>query len=236
MISTAGRKSQRIERSEDMGKKLGKFVVKNKILILIVSVLLLIPSAIGYIHTKVNYDILTYLPDTIETMKGQDILKEEFGTGAFSMYIVEGMPDKDVQKLEDQIKEVPGVKNVIWYSDVMDISIPKEMLPDDIYEAFNNGDATMMFILFDDTTSADETIEAVREIRKLHERSAWGYAGSGRERSTDLCHAGSALMLHLADAVDGQLPGSVPVPGIDRHGHRVQPRHKPDTWQHLLYH
>ena len=167
MISTAGRKSQRIERSEDMGKKLGKFVVKNKILILIVSVLLLIPSAIGYIHTKVNYDILTYLPDTIETMKGQDILKEEFGTGAFSMYIVEGMPDKDVQKLEDQIKEVPGVKNVIWYSDVMDISIPKEMLPDDIYEAFNNGDATMMFILFDDTTSADETIEAVREIRKL---------------------------------------------------------------------
>ena len=167
MISTVGRKSQRIERSEDMGKKLGKFVVKNKILILIVSVLLLIPSAIGYIHTKVNYDILTYLPDTIETMKGQDILKEEFGTGAFSMYIVEGMPDKDVQKLEDQIKEVPGVKNVIWYSDVMDISIPKEMLPDDIYEAFNNGDATMMFILFDDTTSADETIEAVREIRKL---------------------------------------------------------------------
>ena len=134
MISTVGRKSQRIERSEDMGKKLGKFVVKNKILILIVSVLLLIPSAIGYIHTKVNYDILTYLPDTIETMKGQDILKEEFGTGAFSMYIVEGMPDKDVQKLEDQIKEVPGVKNVIWYSDVMDISIPKEMLPDDIYE------------------------------------------------------------------------------------------------------
>ncbi len=103
--------------------------------------LLLIPSAIGYMKTRINYDILSYLPGQIETMKGQDILLDEFGTGAFSFVVVEGMQDKDLQKIADKIEDVPHVKNVIWYGSIMDFSIPREALPDDIYNFFNNKDA-----------------------------------------------------------------------------------------------
>ncbi len=150
-----------------MKQNFGKWVVKMKIPILVLSLLLLIPSVIGYANTKVNYDLLTYLPKDIETMKGQEILKDEFGTGAFSMYIVEGMEDKDVVSLKEKFESVDHVKEVLWYDTVMDLSVPKEMLPDRIYDAFNHGDATMMVILFDDTTSSDETIAAVREIRSM---------------------------------------------------------------------
>lgn len=148
-------------------KKLGEIIVKCRIPIFILSVLLLIPSLIGMIRTRVNYDILAYLPKDIETMKGQDILAEDFGTGAFSLFIVEGMETKDVSALRAELEQVDHVESVIWYDTLMDISVPMSMLPDEINEIFNSGDATMMAIIFDTTTSADETMEAIQDIRKI---------------------------------------------------------------------
>lgn len=149
--------------------KFGKAVVKLRVPILIISFLLLIPSAIGYFHTRVNYDILTYLPEDIETMKGQDILLDEFGTGAFSFCVVEGMEPKDISEMREQITSVDHVKDAIWYDSVMDISVPMEMLPDDIYEFFNNkdADATLMVVFYDTSMSADETMDAIEDIRKV---------------------------------------------------------------------
>lgn len=162
-------KNSREKESEEKMIKFGKKVVKLRIPILILSFLLLIPSAIGYLNTRVNYDILTYLPEDIETMKGQDILLEEFGTGAFSFCIVEGMEAKDISKMREEIAEVPHVKSVIWYDSVADISIPMEMLPDEIYEFFNNDetDSAMLAVLYDTSMSADETMNAIEEIRDV---------------------------------------------------------------------
>lgn len=147
--------------------KFGKQVVKHRVAILIVSFLLLIPSVFGYFHTRVNYDVLTYLPDDIETMQGQDIMLEDFGIGAFSMFMVDGMEDKDVAALKSKIEQVDHVKDVLWYDSISDISVPKSMLPKEIYEVFNSDKGTMMAIFFDDTTSADEILDAVKEIRHL---------------------------------------------------------------------
>lgn len=144
----------------------GKGVVKLRIPILILSLALLVPAFFGYVNTRVNYDILSYLPGEIETMAGQDILVDEFGTGAFSMMVVEGMEPKDVVKLKSDIEKVDHVEKVIWYDSVMDISVPMEMMPDEIYEAFNSGNATMMAIIFSETTSADKTMEAIADIRQ----------------------------------------------------------------------
>ncbi len=149
--------------------KFGKAVVKLRIPILILSFLLLIPSAIGYFNTRVNYDILTYLPKDIETMKGQDILLDEFGTGAFSFCVVEGMEPKDISAMREEMAQVDHVKDVIWYDSILDVSIPMEILPDDLYEFFNNKDAdsTLMVVLYDTSMSADETMEAIETIRGL---------------------------------------------------------------------
>ena len=147
--------------------KFGKKVVKYRVLILIIGVLLLIPSALGYLNTRVNYDVLTYLPDDIETMVGQDILVNDFGTGAFSMFIVDGMEDKDVSKLKAKIEEVDHVERVLWYDSLADISIPKSMLPSKIYDVFNSDTGTMMAIFFDEGTSADGTMDAIGEIRSI---------------------------------------------------------------------
>lgn len=150
-------------------KKFGKGVVKCRVLILILAIVLLVPSAIGYFNTRVNYDILSYLPDEIETMKGQEILKDDFGIGAFSLCVVEGMENKDVCALERKIEEVPHVKKVVWYDTVADLSLPMEVLPKDIYEVFNNDDtdSTLLAVLYDTGMSEDETMDAVKEIRKL---------------------------------------------------------------------
>lgn len=149
--------------------KFGKAVVKLRIPILILSFLLLIPSAIGYFNTRVNYDILTYLPKDIETMKGQDILLDEFGTGAFSFCVVEGMEPKDISAMREEMAQVDHVKDVIWYDSILDVSIPMAMLPDDLYEFFNNKDAdsTLMVVLYDTSMSADETMKAIETIRGL---------------------------------------------------------------------
>ena len=128
----------------------GKKVVKYRRPILIISILLLIPSVLGYVNTRVNYDVLTYLPKDIETMKGQDIMVEDFGTGAFSMFIVDGMESKDVVKLKEDIEKIGHVENVLWYDSVMDISVPESMLPDELYEVFNSDTGTMMAIFFDE--------------------------------------------------------------------------------------
>jgi len=148
-------------------KKLGEKIVKLRIPILILATILLIPALIGYKATRVNYDMLVYLPQDIDTMKGQDILKAEFGTGAFAPLEVDGMTDKQVADLKAKIEDVPHVKDVIWYDTVLNLSVPKEILPQDIYDAFNKGDATLMFIIFDDGTSEDGTVEAVKQIRKI---------------------------------------------------------------------
>lgn len=148
-------------------KAFGKGIVKLRFIILIVSIALLVPSAIGYFNTRVNYDILSYLPGDIETMVGQDILAEDFGTGAFTMCIVEGMEFKDVAKLKSKIEDVDHVKKVIWYDSVADLSIPVEILPDEVRDTFINGDATMMAVLFDTTMSSDETMDAIEEIREV---------------------------------------------------------------------
>ena len=145
----------------------GKKVVKYRVLILIIGVLLLIPSVFGYLNTRVNYDVLTYLPDNIETMKGQDILVNDFGTGAFSMFIVDGMEEKDVAELKEKIEKVDHVANVIWYDSIADISVPMSMLPDDIYDVFNSDTGTMMAIFFDEGTSSDGTMDAIAQIRKI---------------------------------------------------------------------
>ena len=147
--------------------KLGRKIVKFRIPIFILSLLLLVPSAIGYINTRVNYDVLYYLPDDIETMKGQDILVDEFGTGAYSMFICEGMKNKDVAALKKKIENVEHVSKVVWYDSFSDLSVPVEMLPDKIQSALFSDDSTMMFIIFETTTSADETMDAIGDIRKL---------------------------------------------------------------------
>ena len=145
----------------------GKKVVKFRILILIISILLLIPAGLGYVNTRVNYDVLTYLPEDIETMQGQDILVRDFGTGAFSMFIVDGMEDKEVSALKDKIEKVDHVEKVLWYDSLADISIPKNMIPKKVYDVFNSDTGTMMAIFFDEGTSSDGTMEAIGEIRKL---------------------------------------------------------------------
>lgn len=147
--------------------KFGKWVVKHKIPILIFAFLLMFPSVWGMEHTRINYDMLTYLPGEIETMKGQDILLEEFGKGAFSFVIVENMEEKDVSILREKIEEVPHVDTVLWYDSLMDLSVPMEMLPDEIYDVFNSEQATMMAVFFDTGTSADETLQAAESIKSL---------------------------------------------------------------------
>lgn len=157
----------------------GKWITKHKSLILIIAFLLLIPSAIGYVSTRVNYDVLSYLPESLETVKGQDIMVDEFGMGAFSMIVVEDMPMKDVTQLEKKIEKIDHVQDVLWYDDAVDISVPTEMLPEDLRKAFFNGDATMMIALFDDTTSADDTMNAITEIRKEVGKNVYASGMSG---------------------------------------------------------
>ena len=154
-------------------KGFGKTVVRLRVLILILAVLLLIPAAIGYINTRTNYDILTYLPKDIETMKGQDILAKDFGTGAFSMVVVEGMQDKDIEKLAEKIEEVDHVKRVLWYGSLGNESIPKEILPDDLKDKIINGDKQLMIVFFDTTLSADETLAGIESIRKIADKQVF---------------------------------------------------------------
>ncbi|MDO4864580.1 MAG: MMPL family transporter [Ruminococcus sp.] len=147
--------------------RFGKFIAKHRVLILVVGVLLLIPSAFGYINTRVNYDILSYLPKDINTMVGQDILIDEFGQGGFSFVMVDGMTEKEIADTADKISEVEGVSNVLCYESLTDLNVPKEILPSKVYDFFNKGDTTLMAVFFEESTSADKTLEAIDEMRDI---------------------------------------------------------------------
>ena len=154
-------------------RKFGKGVVKMRAPILILSLLLLVPSVLGIVNTRINYDILSYLPKDIETMQGQDILIDEFQTGAFSICVIEGMENREVASLRKQIESVSHVKSVIWYDSIADLSVPMEILPEDVQGKFTKGNCTMMAILFDSSMSSDETMEAVAQIRTLANRQCF---------------------------------------------------------------
>ncbi len=149
--------------------KFGKGVVRSRILILILAFALLIPAGISFINTRINFDILSYLPGQIETMKGQDIMVDEFGTGALSFVVIEDMDDQDIKVLADDIEDLEGVKDVIWYGTIADSSLPREALPDDLYDFFNNADADsqLMLVTFKDTMGSDETMEAIDKMNGM---------------------------------------------------------------------
>lgn len=147
--------------------KFGKAVTKKRKFILVLAVILLIPSIMGIMATRINYDVLSYLPDSIETMKGQEILQEDFGKGGFSMVMIEDMEKKDVAKVKSRIEDVDHVDSVIWYDSIMDVSVPYEILPDSIVDGFNSGDTTLMAVFFDTGVSEDESLQAVSEIRSI---------------------------------------------------------------------
>ena len=149
--------------------KFGKGVVRSRILILILAFALLIPAGISFINTRINFDILSYLPGQIETMKGQDIMVDEFGTGALSFVVIEDMDDQDIKVLADDIEDLEGVKDVIWYGTIADSSLPREALPDDLYDFFNNADADsqLMLVTFKDTMGSDDTMEAIDKMNGM---------------------------------------------------------------------
>ena len=147
--------------------KVGKKIVKFRVPILILSIILLIPAVWGYVNTRINYDVLTYLPEDIETMQGQEIMTNDFGIGAFSMLMVDGMEDKEIVKLKEKVEKVDGVENVLWYDSLADISVPQSVLPSMLYDEYNTEDGTMMAVFFKDGTSSDETMKAITEIRKV---------------------------------------------------------------------
>ena len=149
-------------------KQFAHSIVKFRVVILIAAIALLIPSFFSYLNTKVNYDILYYLPDSIDTMKGQDILMDEFGKGAYAILIFDDMNDKDVNNTLEKIKDVDHVATVLSYSEISDV-IPAEMLPDDVKENFysEDGSSSLAFLFFDTTSSNDNTLEAIKEIREI---------------------------------------------------------------------
>ena len=147
--------------------RFSKAVVKCRVPILIIAILLLIPATIGMVSTRINYDMLNYLPDDMDTVIGQNELMEDFGKGAFSMLVIQDMPEKDVAELKTKLEQVEHVDSVVWYSSIADLSVPMQLLPDKIYNEFNTGDATLMAVFFDSATSEDVTMDAIREIRAI---------------------------------------------------------------------
>ena len=147
--------------------RFSKAVVKCRVPILIIAILLLIPATIGMVTTRINYDMLNYLPDDMDTVIGQNELMEDFGKGAFSMLVIQDMPEKDVAELKTRIEQVDHVDSVVWYSSIADLSVPMQLLPDKIYNEFNTDDATLMAVFFDSATYEDVTMDAIREIRAI---------------------------------------------------------------------
>jgi len=179
--------------------KFGKMIAKNRVLILIAAILLMIPAVLGMAKTRINYDMLTYLPSDIDTVKGQDLLMDDFGKGAFSLVMVENMQPGDVSELADRIREVNHVATVLWYDSFMDVNIPMELLPDKIYDAFNKGDATMLAIFFDSSTSDDVTMDAIREIRKICTKDCYVTGMSALVTDLkDLCEKEEPIYVGLA--------------------------------------
>ena len=182
--------------------KFGKWVVKCRIPILILAIALLVPSLIGMIMTRINYDMLSYLPGDIDTVVGQDILMDEFGKGAFSFVIIEGMDPEDVSSLREDISHVDHVDTVLWYDDFADVSVPMEMLPSKLYDAFNSGDSTMLAIFFDTSTSSDDTMEAISEIRSIAGKQCFVSGMSAMVTDLkDLCEKEEPIYVGIAVAL-----------------------------------
>lgn len=182
--------------------KFGKWVVKCRIPILILAVALLVPSLIGMIMTRINYDMLTYLPGDIDTVVGQDILMDEFGKGGFSFVIIEGMDPKDVSSLREDISHVDHVDTVLWYDDFADVSVPMEILPSKLYDAFNSGDSTMLAIFFDTSTSSDDTMEAITAIRSIAGKQCFVSGMSAMVTDLkDLCEKEEPIYVGIAVAL-----------------------------------
>ena len=182
--------------------KFGKWVVKCRIPILVLAVALLVPSLIGMIMTRINYDMLTYLPGDIDTVVGQDTLMDEFGKGAFSFVIIEGMDPKDVSSLREDISHVDHVDTVLWYDDFADVSVPMEILPSKLYDAFNSGDSTMLAIFFDTSTSSDDTMEAITAIRSIAGKQCFVSGMSAMVTDLkDLCEKEEPIYVGIAVAL-----------------------------------
>lgn len=182
--------------------KFGKWVVKCRIPILVLAVALLVPSLIGMIMTRINYDMLTYLPGDIDTVVGQDILMDEFGKGAFSFVIIEGMDPKDVSSLREDISHVDHVDTVLWYDDFADVYVPMEILPSKLYDAFNSGDSTMLAIFFDTSTSSDDTMEAITAIRSIAGKQCFVSGMSAMVTDLkDLCEKEEPIYVGIAVAL-----------------------------------
>ena len=147
--------------------RFSKAVVKYRVAILIVALALLAPAVLGMVNTRINYDMLDYLPEDMDTVIGQNELLSDFGKGAFSLVIVEDMPAKDVAALKEKIAAVDHVDSVVWYDSIADLRLPMELLPDSVYQKFNTDNATLMAVFFDSATSADVTMDAIRQIRSL---------------------------------------------------------------------
>lgn len=174
-------------------------IVKYRKVILILTIVLMVPSLLGMVGTRINYDMLDYLPDDIDTVIGQNELLEDFGKGAFSLIIVEDMPDKDVQKLCSKIETVDHVESVLWYSSLADISIPKELLPDTVFDAFNTDHSTMVAVFFDSATSDDVTMDAIREIRSIAGKQCYVSGMSALVTDLkDLCEREEPIYVALA--------------------------------------
>ena len=181
--------------------RLSKAVVKNRVLILIVALLLLIPSVLGMANTRINYDMLDYLPEDMDTVIGQNELLADFGKGAFSLIVVEDMPAKDVAALRKRIEAVEHVDSAVWYDSLTDLSVPMEILPEKIYNEFNNGNATMLAVFFDSSTSADVTMDAIREIRAIAGRQCFVTGMSALVTDLkDLCEREEPIYVALAVA------------------------------------
>ena len=181
--------------------RLSKAVVKNRVLILIVALLLLIPSVLGMANTRINYDMLDYLPEDMDTVVGQNELLADFGKGAFSLIVVENMPAKDVAALRKRIEAVEHVDSAVWYDSLTDLSVPMEILPEKIYNEFNNGNATMLAVFFDSSTSADVTMDAIREIRAIAGRQCFVTGMSALVTDLkDLCEQEEPIYVALAVA------------------------------------
>ena len=179
--------------------KFAKSVVKYRIPILLTAALLMLPSFYCMTHTRINYDMLDYLPADMDTVKGQDELMEDFGKGAFSFIVVEGMPVSEVSALKSRIEQVYHVETVLWYDSISDVSVPMELLPDKLYNAFNSGDATMMAVFFDSATSADVTMDAIREIRAAADSRCFVSGMSALVTDLkDLCEAEEPTYVGLA--------------------------------------
>ena len=181
--------------------RLSKAVVKHRVLILIIALVLLVPSVLGMVNTRINYDMLDYLPEDMDTVVGQNELLADFGKGAFSLIVVEDMPAKDVAALRKRIEAVEHVDSAVWYDSLTDLSVPMEILPEKIYNEFNNGNATMLAVFFDSSTSADVTMDAIREIRSLAGKQCFVTGMSALVTDLkDLCEQEEPIYVALAVA------------------------------------